>query len=106
MRGTKGTRIRKVDSEVYTVRRDLINLPELLSFLLVFLFLLHGRIFADDFVLLRVGQVSSNGLFRPKWKVLLFLYDRQSISRTLFVSYARLRSCHVKSRSIVQVLIF
>lgn len=42
--------------------------------------------FADDFVLPRAGQVSSNGLFRSKWKVLSSLYDHQSISRVLFVS--------------------
>lgn len=39
----RGTRIRKVDREVYTVRRDLINPTEFLSLLLVFLFLLRGR---------------------------------------------------------------
>lgn len=81
--GARGTRIRKVDSEVYTVRRDLINPPELLSLLyrsFSFSYAEGCAMFADDFVLLRAEQVSSNGLFRPKWKVLSFLYDRQSIS--------------------------
>jgi len=41
--GAKDTKMRKVDSEVYTVRRDLINPPKRLSLLLVLLFLLHGR---------------------------------------------------------------
>lgn len=88
-RGQGCTRMRKVDSEVYTVRRDLINPPKLLSLLplglALSLSLSHGRtryVRRRLCALSRAGQVSSNGLFRPKWKALSFLYDRQSISRS------------------------
>jgi len=62
----RGTRMRKVDREVYTVRRDLINPPKLLSLRLSLSYTEGCAMFADDFVLPRAGQVSSNGLFRPK----------------------------------------
>lgn len=105
-RGATDTRIRKVDSEVYTVRRDLINPLKLLSLLL---FLLHGRM-----RYVRRWLCALEG--RDKFRVMA-CFDRngrsflsfmivQSISRALFLSYARLRSYRViKVRSIVQVLL-
>lgn len=69
-REKEDTRMRKVDSEVYTVRRDLINPPELFledvsSFPSV-LYTEGCAVFARRLCALsRAEQVSSNGLFRP-----------------------------------------
>ena len=102
----RGTRMRKVDREVYTVRRDLINPPKLLSLRLVFLFLTRKDALCSPTTLCSRG--------RGKFRVMAcfdrnersFLYDYQSISCALFISYAWLKSCRVKSTSIVRVPIF
>jgi len=98
--------MRKVDREVYTVRRDLINPPKLLSLRLVFLFLTRKDALCSPTTLCSRG--------RGKFRVMAcfdrnersFLYDYQSISCALFISYTWLKSCRVKSTSIVRVPIF
>lgn len=93
-------RMRKVDSEVYTVRRDLINPPELspLKTSLRPLYAEGCAMFAGDFVLCsRAEQVSSNDLFRPMESPFPpFIVARVDISRVLsFASFAPLKSCRV-----------